>query len=376
LRSDFIRDALAPARDRTPSVKIQVVPFEEFQPALLTSDARPRVVILHDVPRLRPAQVEALTSFVASGGGLLVTFGARAEQSWYNEQVYRGGEGWLPARLDGVAGDESNPRDAVRPEAGSFTHPVLELFAKVTTGGLAEARFPRWWKLTTPGRHSAGVPVGQLQGTTSKFPFLVERAFQAGRVLITAVPLDASWGSNLVDLPAFVPLVHEAVYYLAGARSAEFNLKAGQPIRWRGADGAIDDFRLTPPGGEERPLSSTPGEPDTYPAQLLRQDQGVQLVYDGARDPGVYRLLTPQLQTIYYVVPTDPRESDLTAASAEERDRVGKRLGIEYQDDRDAILGAPEAATRRQELWSYLLVGLIALLCLEVWMTRRLVKNR
>jgi hypothetical protein len=204
----------------------------------------------------------------------------------------------------------------------------------------------------------------------------VERAYQAGRAMVCAVPLDASWGTNLVDLPAFVPLVHEAVYYLAGARAAEFNLRAGQPIRWRVADGAIDDFRMTPPRGEERPLSATPDEPGTYPAQLLRLEQGAQLVYEGAREPGVYRLGTPQAQTVYFVVPTDPRESDLTAASADERERVGKRLGIEYEDDRAAILGAPEAATRRQELWSYLLVGLIALVCLEVWMTRRLVKNR
>ena len=58
-------------------------------------------------------------------------------------------------------------------------------------------------------------------------------AFQAGRVIVSAVPLDNSWGSNIVDLPAFVPLVHEIVYYLAGARSADFNLRPGQPIRYR-----------------------------------------------------------------------------------------------------------------------------------------------
>jgi hypothetical protein len=374
--SDFIRDALSPARDRNPSVKVQVVPADDFQPALLTSDARPRVVILHDVARLRPAQAEAVASFAATGGGVLVALGGRADQAWYNEQLYRSGEGWLPARLDGIAGDEANSRDAARPDPESFKHPVLELFEKAAVGGLGDARFPRWWKLVTAGRHSAGVPVGQLQGPTAKHPFLVERAFQAGRVLVCAVPLDASWGSNVVDLPAFVPLVHEAVYYLAGARSAEFNLKPGQPIRWRTSDGAVEDFRLAPPGGEERPLSSPPGEPGTYVAQMARQEHGSQLVYEGTREPGVYRLLAPQEQTVYYVVPTDPRESDLTACTTEERDGVGRRLGLTYEDDRDSILGAAEASTQRQELWAYLLLGLIGLLCLEVWMTRRLVMSR
>ncbi len=373
--SDFLRDALSPARDRQPSVKVQVVPFEDFQPGILTSDGRPRVVLLHDVPKLRPAQVEALDAFAATGGGILVTLGERVEQAWYNEQLYRGGEGWLPARLEGVTGNESLA-EAARPDPESFKHPMLELFEKVTTGGLSEARFPRWWRLGLPGRHSPGLPVGQLQGPRCRDPFFVERSYQQGRTLVAAVPLDASWGTNLVDLPAFVPLVHEAIYYLAGARSADFNLRPGQPLRWRTGGGELEDFRLTPPSGEERPLSPPPGQPNTYVAQLIRQEQSSQLVYEDTRQPGVYRLLTPLLEPIYYVVPTDPRESDLTACTSEERERVGQRLGLTYEDSPEAVLGGTETAFTRQELWAYLLVGLIGLLCLEVWMTRRLVMNR
>lgn len=377
LGSDFLRDALSPARDRTPSVQTRTVTVSDFVPALLTAEPRPVVLILHDVPRLSASQVEGVTTFLAEGGGVFVTLGERAEATWYNEQLYRGGEGWLPARLDGLAGDEARPQDGVRPEPATFQHPMLELFQKVTTGGLGEARFPRWWKLTTPGQHSPGIPVGQLQSGSTKTPFFVERAFKAGRVLVSAVPLDASWGSNLVDLPGFVPLAHEAVYYLAGARSAEYNLRPGQPLRLRvAAEAGVENFQLLPPGGPQLPLSSRVGEPGTYPARVQVQEQGATLVYEDVRDSGVYRVLTPQQQTVFFVVPADPREADLTACTSEEREKVGKLVGIEYEDDREAILGAADGATSRQDLWWYLLVGLIALLCLEVWMTRRAVKNR
>jgi hypothetical protein len=375
--SDFLRDALSPARDRTPAVQTRVVAVGDFAPALLTGEPRPLVLILHDVSRLSASQAEGVAAFLAEGGGVLVTLGERAEQGWYNEQLYRGGDGWLPARLDGIAGEEARLQDAVRPDPATFAHPVLELFQKVTTGGLAEARFPRWWRLSTPGQHSPGVPVGQLTAGATKTPLFVERAFKAGRVLLCAVPLDASWGSNLVDLPAFVPLVHEAVYYLAGARSAEYNLRAGQPLRLRvSADATLDRFQLQPPGGPQWPLSPRAGEAGSYQARLVPQEQGALLVYEGVRNAGVYRVLTPQQQTVFYVVPADPREADLTGCTAEEREKVVKAVGVQYEDERDEILGSAEGATSRQEMWWWLLVGLIGLLCLEVWMTRRLVKNR
>jgi hypothetical protein len=376
--TDFLRDALSPARDRNPVVQARVVPLREFSPALLAGEARPRVLALCNVPRLEPAQQEAVTQFLADGGGVLVTLGERVEADAYNEQLYRGGEGWLPARLDGIEGDEARMRDAVRPDPATFTHPTLELFRKVAVGGLGDARFPRWWKLTTPARHAPGVTVGLLRSGTAAYPFFVERAYQAGRVILCPVPLDNSWATNLPDLPAFVPLAHELVYHLAGARSAEFNLRPGQPLRYRveSQEVNVPGFTLTPPLGEPRPLSTRPTEPGTYLAQVIRQERGALLVHDGARETGVYRLRTPADHTVYYVVQPDARESDLTPCAEEDRKRVADLVPLTYEDDRGAIVQAREETNQRQELWLYLLLALIALLCAEVWMTRRLVRSR
>ncbi len=221
------------------------------------------------------------------------------------------------------------------------------------------------------------MPVGLLQGATAKYPFLVERAFQTGRVLVSAVPLDNSWGSNLVDQPAFVPLVHEMVYFLAGARAAEYNLRPGQPIRYRlEGDADATGFLLQPPTGGEHPLTINPDEPGTYLAQVVRQDRGTLLVYDGARETGVYRLTTPSRSVVYYAMPPDARESDLTTASEQERERVATMIGVRYEDDRGNIVDAWAGSSRRQDLWIYLLLLLIGLLCVEVFMTRRMVKNR
>jgi hypothetical protein len=395
--TDFLRDALSPARDPNPVVKTRVVTADELTPAALgvedeaaktpAKDApvRPRVLVLCDVPRLSAAQAEAVGRFLADGGGVLVTLGGRTEGDEYNTRLYREGKGWLPARLDGTAGDVAKPREAVRPAPAASIHPALELFRATPAGGLESARFPRWWKLSTPGKSAPGIPVASLRSAASDYPFLVERAWQAGRVLVSAVPMDGSWGTNLPDLPAFVPLAHELIYYLAGARASEFNLQAGQPIRLRlDTEGPLEGYFLTPPTGETKPLSTASADPTTYPAQLVRRARGSVLFYEGTRETGVYRVQTPNGDTVNYVVQPDGLEADLTPWSAEDRDRVAKifnPLGsepspLQYATERSQVISAPETTDARQEVWWCFLLGLVGLLCAEVWMTRRVVMNR
>ena len=189
----------------------------------------------------------------------------------------------------------------------SATHPALELFRNDPLGGLSDARFPRWWKTDVTAKDAAGERVATMKSPTAEYSFLAERRYKSGRVLLCSVPLDSSWGTNLTDLPAFVPLAHELVYYLAGARSAEFNLQPGQPIRYRLTSNAPpDDFRLQPPFGEEKPLNLGAPTPATIPAHVTPPPRPT-LVCDETRETGVYRLKTPGNRVAYYVVQSDPR---------------------------------------------------------------------
>jgi len=199
-----------------------------------------------------------------------------------------------------------------------------------------------------------------------------------GRVMVAAVPLDKTWRTNLPDLPAFVPLVHELVYYLAGVRGAEYNLQPGQPIRYRTDSQTVADrLTLQPPGGEAKPLRfDGTGNGDSYPGQLVRQAQGSLVVYEGVREPGVYKLAAGDDPPVYYVAQPDPRESDLAPSSGEDRDKVAKLQPVKYEDDVGALKTAMATATQRHDIWWWFLMGVIALLCGEVWMTRRMVKNR
>lgn len=361
--SDFLFAALSPERDLTPAVRAKVVPIQDFSTELLQKDldrpgSKPRVLILSDVPRLTTAQNQAIEAFLKAGGGVLVALGERVDAEYYNRQLYRDGAGWLPAKLEEKLGDVTEEKKAVKPLPRSFFHPALDLFREAESGGLADARFPRWWKLSTPGKHTPSMTVALF---TSTDPLLVERAFEKGRVMVSAVPLDNSWRTNLPDLLAFAPLAHELVYYLAGARGTQHNLDAGQPLRYRPErdDVTPAPAKLQPPEGEEKDV-----EVAAWP-----------LDFEDTRETGVYRLMPEKGKPVYYVVRPDMRESDLTPSGTEERDRVVELVPIEYEDDREAILGAATASFKR-DIWWWLMLGVALLLLGEVWLTRRIVKAR
>ncbi len=407
---DFLRQALE-ARDPAPVVRARVVSIKAFDPALLNSESqvlsaekaqnselrtqdseKPRVLILRDVAQLTAAQQDAITQFLADGGGVLVTLGPRALADAYNDRLHRGGKGWLPATLEGIAqstGETPAPSTA-SPVPGSSDHPALRLFLEKPKDGQGSNRFPqlgrvrfsRWWKLAVgpAARQSNGVQIASLRTAATESPFLVEWVDpnRAGRLLQCAVPLDDSWGGELVRSESFVPLVHELVYYLAGARSAELNLEPGQPLRYRlESVGDIEHYKLQTPLGRTMSLSTNPSDPDSILAAVDRLPAGPMLRIDGVHETGVYRLIAED-KTIYYVVhPNTAGESDLTPCTEEERAQVAKLVpGLRYMNNHEQIDQEWISEYHRQELWSWLLLGLIALLCGEVWLTRRIVKNR
>ena len=230
--------------------------------------------------------------------------------------------------------------------------------------------------MSTPGRNSGSVPVALL---TNNDPFLVERPHRAGRVLLCAVPLHNAWRTNLTDLPAFAPLAHELVYYLAGARAADNNLQPGQPLRYQlERNESLEGLTLqSPDAAEPKPLTFDGVDQDgVLKAQVVSQPQGPLVVYEGTREVGAYRLKTPDNRTVYYVAQPDPRESDLTGCTETDREKVAKLVPMTYANEPDDMTAQMASVNDQQQLWWCFLIGVTALLCGEVWMTRRIVRRQ
>ena len=134
------------------------------------------------------------------------TLGPRAEAIGYNEEHFRDGRGWLPARLVDPIGDENDLDKAARVVMSSLESPALELFKNEDPGTLVgSAYFPRHWKLETEGggRRRADRDAQRSQSAVRR------KGFGKGRVILSAVPLDNGWRTNLTDLGDYVRLTHE-----------------------------------------------------------------------------------------------------------------------------------------------------------------------
>ncbi len=349
----YLRKALTPVAEakRPAVVQTQVVPYSRWDPALLQGKTRPRVVVLADVPRLTPAQREGMERYLAEGGGILVVAGERVQADIYNTELFREGQGFLPARLEGVKGDASKPEQAAALDVGRLLHPALAIFQEHPASTLGQARLPRWWQATPADKNAASVA-----WLTSGDPLLVEKTYPESRVLLCTVPLDRSWGSTLPGVLEYPVLIHELIYYLADARSAERNLSPGQPLIFRPERGNAPNL----------PAQITLHCPDNDRREF--EAQAWPWTFDGTQRPGVYRLDVNGGRTVHYVVRTDPRESDLTPCNEEEHQQVIKLLG-------EGENKSP-ASDKPLDLWWFFLVAVVLLLCGEVWLTRRMVAAR
>lgn len=393
--AEFIRDALAPKSDPSPVVQAHMIGISEFEPEMLSTDLpvdpekrdlrlpanakprdrRPRVLILHNIKQLTNEQRDGITEFLKDGGGVLLTLGQRVDPTHYNDKLYREGRGWMPARVDSIQGDAVDLKDAARPVASSFFHPALEMFRNMRFGGLDNVWLSQWWKVTVPGRKEAGAPIAMLNKLGT--PWLVERLYEEGRVLISVVPMDNSWRTNLTNSPAFVPLTHELVYYLAGARAASYNLQPGQPLRFQlPSDADAEGLDLTSPSGVKKPLKVDEAlNNEHYVASIIRKPQYSMLIHEGMREAGIWKMTTPDEQEFYYVVQPDRREADLTPTSEEDQEAIKQYVPIKYQNDVETLV-KEMAESNELELWWIFLLGIILFLCMEVWLTRRIVNNR
>src|SRR5262249_5370135 len=149
----FLKTALSPEGDPAPAIVASVKSSKDFDPALLDNDPAlggpPRVLILVNVNELTAEQRDKVGQFLASGGSVLVTLGGRVDAKSYNEHLWAGGQGWLPARLDRIMSVQGS-QQAARPLASSFTSPALEPFRTEPDAGLADARLEKWWKVVPP----------------------------------------------------------------------------------------------------------------------------------------------------------------------------------------------------------------------------------
>ncbi len=290
-----------------------------------------------------------LERFLAAGGGILVCAGPLMESEDASRFCWRGGDGFLPARL-GIERPLAPPQHLM---LGSGA--ALALAAVVQAGDevLAEVSISRLHELDDVAADAL-----PLLATEDGSPLAIARARGRGRVVLLATSLDGGWN----DLPyrtAFVPLMRGLCTWLGGELVPPRDLVVGDALAWIG-DTERSSAHLEGPDGQALPLAAL-GAWEGYRAELSPP----------LLEPGAYRVTTDDGASVRYEVGTDPRESRLAPLPTAELDgvlpEVPRHLVRQPSQVRD-LFGT--AGDRTWEMWRPLVVVALGLLALESLCTR------
>ena len=290
-------------------------------------------IIIGDVARLAPGELQAVLDFWRGGGGLLLAPGAHADPAAWNEALL------AQTHMGTLGALESAPANAswrlLRDVAG---HPVLEGFPTRPGEAFSTARFTRARAFTPTGSSRT------LLSLDRAHPALIE----GPHTLLLTTPLDAASGDLAVS-GAFLPLMHQATRVLARGTAAA-SLLPGET--WSGP-GSAGNWRVLDEDDHDVSVSLTSGRgvPRVTTAPLER--------------PGLYRVLENGKLRSSFAVNPDPRESDLAPLDE-------ARLLAGFPNARATILRPGEDFARRvrearygRELWPWFLALALALLIAE-----------
>ena len=329
----YLKSALASGRNLPFRVELTRPPG----PSRLIPEERP-VLILDDLPRLpRP---KALASYVASGGGLLISLGNSTSPQAYN----RLSPELLPVELDQRRFVRSRDRNFTAITEVDWKHPVFSVFQEAHRTGLVSVQFYSYWKLRP--REGASV----VASFDESSPALVEGAVGKGRVLVFASSLDRVW----TDFPlrnAYVPFWHRLAGYVAGWSESAAAMTVGEILAAR---------QDSPPKSETGSTSSW-NVVDPKGQRIIGLDEETPDFIE-LKSPGHYEIRENK-RTNWVAVNSNPTESDLEQVPVEKlltRFRVGRV--VENSPQKTITLGEEEP---RQPLWWILLVAAAVVLGIE-----------
>ena len=350
-QSLYLRTALS-IGDR-PRFKVDVRTPESVR---ATDLDRRSLIVLNEAAPPGGALGARIREMIIGGAGLLVIPGEQNVDRWPAEW-----QALLPVSVGHIIDGRRDAGATIG--AVDYANPIFEIFSAPRSGDFSSARVFRYRSLKVLGD----------SGVIAKFddgaPAMVERPSGAGRIVIWATSMDASW----TDLPVqtvFVPFAHQLgrrvgrysdarQWFTAGdvldlTRHAELTSTLGLGTKTTGDSGRLV---LEAPSGEKTRLSAL----GTNHLATLRER-------------GVYELRgenTPIGAGRPIAVNVDPAEADLTHLDPAEL-VAAARSNTTSHPAIAATTAPAEQLEGRQTVWWYLLLGALFLMAIETVMSNRL----
>ena len=186
-----------------------------------------RAIVFPNTPSLENPAIEKLTEYVRNGGGLWLGLGDETVPREFNRQFFRLGSGIAPWPIEEAQGDLILRQDSLTIHPPEKEHPATSLLSDTQRLDIDRAKVFRHFPFES-ARSSRQVPVLLQSGTGEAL--VVEGTLGQGRFIVQSFPLGVRW-TSLPLTQAFVPMVHEWLWYLMQPSTVSLNLSPGDPIK-------------------------------------------------------------------------------------------------------------------------------------------------
>jgi hypothetical protein len=355
--TDFLALALSLAGDASDAFQVEVLTDSQWA---ATPPGNPDVLVLAGVAHLAPEQVEILERQVAAGMGLAIFVGDQLDPDNYNQVLYQGGGGLVPARLLGVSDGEFA---GLLVEAGDGS--PLAALAQLAPTVLERIKVRKTYELESVGKESKDVRVLARWNNAAAAPAVVQKTFGSGNVLLWTMAADRSW-TDWPTEPSYVLAVREAMLAIARSDAQLNTFTAGQTLRVSvPASHSVSQPAIEVPLGKEPQQLVVAGEAGGGSAAPARKES--LLSYGDTWRAGLYKMTwrdsVSGAMTRQFAVNPHRRESDLARISGEELGGLWGALEPEV-----ITVGRQEdtsLAVQGREIWRRLAACLLGLLLVE-----------
>ena len=321
-------------------------------------------VCLIDVPRLADDELAALEAYVERGGGAAFFVGHQTDRSFYNDRLYRNGEGLFPAPLK-LPTQLVDRQDEQTPDVEVTQHPLFRVLSGRRNGFLPLVLIDYYYAVQddwTPPRDSSTQILARLRNSE---PLVIEKRFGDGRVVAQLTKIStgntpylqwSNWSLN----PVFPVLANELVNYLSAGRQED-------PLHRVG-----DDLVLTLDGTKYEPTVRfvLPGDGPTrgeVPIDATADGGQLSAKLDDVASSGVYQVRLQPLQgnveTREFAVNVPPAEGDLALTHREDLTR--QLAGVDYQLHEAADMTLDEQQLAGFAMSDVLLAAVVVMLLAE-----------
>jgi hypothetical protein len=317
-------------------------------------------VVLADVADIPASAVDAMSGYLARGGGLIVFPGPKTDASFYNDQLARKYD-FLPAILGAVRGKPDDRSSVLHLQSKGYEHSMVSIWNDPATGTLSSANYYCTLALTPVKSQSAqaGEPQVVVKYNDGS-PAIMERTWGRGRVILFSSSANTAWNDMPLH-PAYLPLVDRTLGAIVARQNDQLNIAVGSTFEWVcDSDWLGKDALITPPGSNEagslRRVSMVDGTP------LLR--------FDDTDKAGAYKVevKTEPPAILEFAVQSNPVESNLEELSQGDLDSLSQSARVVRWVPGSHVDEQAAAEQGGAEIWTLLAILVVITATAETWM--------